>query len=229
MADDVSNGPGDPAPPAARSAQQPSLARVQAVPWLIVIALLALSTWLGWKAFFDHVDGDPVASAMLAFRKQNSLTVFSSRFEVVAESANVTSLGPLELARSRQAAIIPATVEYRLDLADLDRDRFSWDSRAKTLSVVLPPLRISRPNLDEAQSKVFTEGVWVTRKAALNMSRDNSRKAELEAVALARDPQIVALARQAAKEAVAQNLAIPLQVAGYGEAKVTVRFDGEKL
>ncbi len=64
------------------------LARVQAVPWLIVIVLLAAVAWLGWRAFFYEEEGDPVGSAMLAFEKQNSLTVFSSRFEVVAESVD---------------------------------------------------------------------------------------------------------------------------------------------
>ena len=35
------------------------------------------------------------------------------------------------------------------------------------------------------------------------------------------------LARQAAREAIAQNLSIPLQVAGYGKAKVEVTFDAK--
>jgi len=33
------------------------------------------------------------------------------------------------------------------------------------------------------------------------------------------------LARQAAKEAISQNVSIPLQVAGYGKAKVVVTFE----
>jgi hypothetical protein len=35
------------------------------------------------------------------------------------------------------------------------------------------------------------------------------------------------MARSAAAEAVRQNLTIPLQVAGYKDAKVVVRFDGQ--
>ena len=54
--------------------EQRPLARVQAVPWLIVILLLAAVAWLGWRAFFYQEEGDPVGSAMLAFEKQNSLT-----------------------------------------------------------------------------------------------------------------------------------------------------------
>lgn len=207
--------------------REQSLARIQAVPWLIVIALIAAVAWLGWKAFFERGEGDPVASAMLAFEKQNSLTVFSSRFEVVAESTNRQGVLGIDLIRSRQAAIIPALVEYRLDLASMDRDRFRWDAGSQTLAITLPTLRISRPNLDEAQARVFTEGSFVTGGAAQALAKNNSRQAERKAGEFARNPEVLALARQAAKDAVRQNLAIPLQVAGYREAKVTVRFDGE--
>ena len=204
------------------------LARVQAMPWLIVIVLLAAVAWLGWRAFFYEEEGDPVASAMLAFEKQNSLTVFSSRFEVVAESVDKRGVLNLNLLESRQAAIIPATVEYRLDLSQMDRDRFAWDAENETLDVVLPALRISRPNLDEAEAKTFTEGTYVSRDASADLARNNSRQAERKAAVFAKNPEVLRLARNAAKDAIRQNLAIPLQVAGYGDVRVTVRFDGEE-
>lgn len=204
------------------------LTRVQATPWLLVIFLLAAVAWLGWRAFFYNEEGDPVASAMLAFEKQNSLNVFSSRFEVVAESTDSRGLMGIDLLKSRQATIIPADVTYRLDLASMDRDAFAWDAGSETLSVVLPPLRISRPNLDEANARVFTEGNWVTANAQRDLSKNNSLQAERKAAVFAKNPQVIALARNAAKEAIRQNLAIPLQVAGYGDVKVNVRFEGER-
>ena len=203
------------------------LARVQAMPWLIVIVLLAAVAWLGWRAFIYKEEGDPVASAMLAFEKQNSLTVFSSRFEVVAESVDTRGILNIDLLESRQAAIIPATVEYRLDLSQMDRDRFEWDEESETLEVVLPVLKISRPNLDEAEAKTFTEGTYVSRDASADLARNNSRQAERKAAEFAKNPEVLRMARSAAKEAVRQNLAIPLQVAGYGDVTVNVRFDGE--
>ena len=208
--------------------REQSLARTQAVPWLIVIVLLAAAAWLGWRAFFYHEEGDPVGSAMLAFEKQNSLTVFSSRFEVVAESEDRRGIMGVDLLKSRQAAIIPATVEYRLDLSTMDRDRFEWNDSNDTMTVVLPQLRISRPNLDEAEQKTFTEGTYVSRDASADLARNNSRQAERKAAEFAKNPEVLALARQAAKDAARQNLAIPLEVAGYGNVTVNVRFDGEK-
>lgn len=224
MADDLKTGEPTLQPEIHR---EKSLARVQAVPWLIVILLIAATAWLGWKAFFETEEGDPVASAMLAFEKQNSLTVFSSRFEVVAESVDTRGIAGFDLLKSRQASIIPATVEYRLDLASMDRDRFAWDAQSETLSVTLPPLRISRPNLDEAKARVFTEGTYVTRDASADLSRKNSKIAEERASTFAKNPQVLGMARMAAKEAVRQNLAIPLQIAGFEDAKVQVMFEGE--
>ena len=203
------------------------LARVQAAPWLIVIVLLAAVAWLGWRAFIYKEEGDPVGSAMLAFEKQNSLTVFSSSFEVVAESEDRRGIMGIDLLKSRQAAIIPALVEYRLDLSSMDRDRFAWDAQSKTLTVELPPLRISRPNLDEGAQKTFTEGTYVSRDASADLARNNSQQAERKAAQFAKNPEILGLARNAAKEAVRQNLAIPLQVAGYGDVTVDVRFAGQ--
>jgi hypothetical protein len=203
------------------------LARVQAAPWMLVIVLLAAVCWLAWRAFFYHEEGDPVGSAMLAFEKQNSLQVFSSRFEVVAESEDKRGVLGIDILKSRQATILPATVTYRLDLGSMDRDAFQWDAASDTLSVVLPPLRISRPNLDEAHARMFTNGNWVTADAQADLSRNNSLQAERKAAEFAKNPEVLGLARQAAKEAVRQNLAIPLQVAGYEDAKVIVRFEGE--
>lgn len=203
------------------------LALVQAVPWMIVIVLLALVAWLGWRAFFHQEEGDPVASAMLAFEKQNSLTVFSSRFEVVAESEDTRGVLGVPVLRSRQAMIIPATVEYRVDLSQIGRDEMDWNPEMQQLTVHLPPLRTTRPNLDEAEARVFQDGVFITRDASRDLSRNNSEQAERKAIAFAKNPEVLALARTAAKEAVRQNLAIPLQVAGYDDATVRVTFEEE--
>ena len=184
---------------------------------------------LGWRAFFYEEEGDIVGSAMLAFEKQNALTVFSSRFEVVAESTSTPSVGPFVNGplESRQAMIVPATVEYRLDLSAMDRGDFAWNPETESLVVVLRPLRITRPNLDEAGARYFTQGLYVSRDASVSLSRNNSRQAETRAAEFAKNPQILALARNAAKGAIRQNLAIPLEVAGYGEVTVNVRFQGE--
>jgi hypothetical protein len=204
--------------------RQASLARVQAMPWLLFIVVLALAVWLAWKAFGPEDLGDPLATSLTALEKQNKLTVFSAQLSPVVASEDSRLFGAI---RSRQVAVIPARVDYTIDLSKMDRGRLAWNAATQTMDVQLPALIVGKPNLDEARAQYLREGIWITNTAQDRLTRNNTRLAEQQAVQQAANPVLVGLARTAAREAIAQNLAIPLQVAGYGEVKVNVRFDGE--
>lgn len=199
------------------------------VPWVMFALMAAALAWLAWEKWGPQDQGDIVATSMLAFEKQNSLTVFSSRFDVVAESTSTPSIGPvdIEILESRQAMIVPATVEYRVDLSGMDTGDFEWDQASQTLEVELPAITVSTPNVNEGQARFFTDGVWISRDASASLSRSNSQIATRRAREFASNPEVMGLARTAAREAVQQNLAIPLQVAGFGDVTVRVRFEDE--
>jgi hypothetical protein len=202
------------------------LARVQMTPWLLFIAMLALAAWLAWRAFGPEDYGDPLATSLIAFEKQNRLTVFSAQLSPVVSSEDTRLFGAI---RNRQIAVIPARVDYTLDLSQMDRSRMRWDEASNTLDVQLPPLRVGKPNLDEGRAQYLREGVWFSRNSQDKLTRQNTRLAEQQAVEQAANPVLTGLARSAAKEAIRQNLAIPLEVAGFGEVTVNVRFDGEAV
>ena len=208
-------------------ASTPSLARVQAVPWMIVIGLIALSAWLGWKAFGPtELDGDPIATSLIAFEEQNRLTVFSAQLSPVVASEDSRLFGAL---KSRQVAVIPARVDYSIDLSRIEARRLNWNPQNETLTVQLPPVRVGVPNLDEANAQYLREGVWITREAQDKLTRANTRLAEQQAMEAAANPSLMKLAQESGRTAVRQNLAIPLRVAGFGDVKVEVRFDGEPV
>lgn len=201
----------------------PTAAR-PAGPWLGLAAALALAGWFGWKAYGPRDLGDPVATSLVALEKQDKLTVFSAQLSPVVSADDERFFGVL---KSRQVAVIPARVDYSVDMSAMGRDRMRWDAAAKRLDVVLPPLQPGRPNLDEGRAQYLREGVWITPDAQAKLTRDNTLLAEKQASEQAANPVLMDLARSAAKDAVRQNLSIPLQVAGYGDVTVTVRFDGE--
>ena len=199
-------------------------ARPQAMPWLLFIATLALAAWLGWCAFGPADHGDPLGTTLRAFEKQDRLTVFSAQLSPVVASEDSRLFGAL---KSKQIAVIPARVDYTLDLSKMDRGRLAWDKDSHSLSVQLPPLQVGTPNLDEGRAQYLREGLVITREAQDHLTRANTLLAEQQAQAQAANPVLMGLARSAARDAMRQNLAIPLQVAGYGDVKVIVRFDGE--
>ncbi len=190
-------------------------------PWLLAAAALALAAWAWWPA----PRGDVMSASLVAFHKQNRLTVFSAQFSPVVSAGEEQLFGML---KTRQVAVIPARVDYTLDLSVMGRDRMAWDEKAQRLSVRLPPLQLSPPNLDEGHAQYLREGVWITRTTQDKLTQENTRAAERAASEQAAQPVLMTLARSAAKDAVRQNLAIPLQVAGYGDVTVAVAFDGEK-
>jgi hypothetical protein len=202
------------------------LARVQMTPWLLFIAMLALAAWLAWRAFGPADYGDPLATSLVAFEKQNRLTVFSAQLSPVVSSEDSRLFGALT---TKQVAVIPARVDYTLDLSQMDRNRLKWDDAANTLDVQLPQLQVGKPNLDEGRAQYLREGLLFTRDAQDKLTRNNTRLAEQQAVEQAANPVLLGLARSAAKDAIRQNLAIPLEVAGFGEVTVNVRFDGEAV
>lgn len=214
--------PTEPVPPA--SEPRSALARRQAVPWLLFIVMLAVAAWLGYRAFWPKTGGDPVGTTIVAFEKQNRLTVFSAQLAPVVAAEDSRLLG---LVKSRQVAVIPSRVDYTLDLSKMDRNRLAWNAATKTLDVLLPPLAVGKPNLDEARAQYLREGVWITREAQDALSRSNTQLAERQATQQAANPVLMNLARSAAKDAIRQNLAIPLQIAGFGDVTVNARFEGE--
>ncbi len=214
-----------PTPPVAPRPAALSMFRRQVIlPWLLLAAALAWGGWTSWQLWKPAPTGDPLATMLTAFEKQDRLTVFSAELAPVVANDDSRLFG---LLKSRQVAVIPARVDYTIDLAAIGRDRLRWDAAASRLDVTLPALQLSRPNLDEARAQYLREGTWITRTAQEQLTRENTRLAEAQAAQAAANPALMTLARSAAKDAIRQNLSIPLQVAGYGGATVRVRFDGE--
>lgn len=205
-------------------AGRPVRARGAVLPWLLFVAAATVAAFLAWQLWKPAPVGDPLATSLIAFDKQDRLTVFSAELAPVVASNDSRLFG---LVTSRQVAVIPARVDYAIELGKVGRDRMRWDQASKTLSVRLPALEVTRPNLDEARAQYLREGVWITRAAQDKLTRDNTKLAEQMAVQQAANPVLLGLARSAAKDAIRQNLAIPLQVAGFGDVNVSVSIDGE--
>src|SRR3569623_866319 len=106
--------------------------RVQALPWLLFSVVLALAVWVAWKAYGPEDLGDPLATSLVALEKQDKLTVFSAQLSPVVASEDSQLFGAL---KNRQLAVIPARVDYTLDLSRIDKSRLAWNADTHAMAV----------------------------------------------------------------------------------------------
>lgn len=199
-----------------------SVARTSALPWLLFLGAVAVAAFLAWKIYTPENDGDALATGLVAVQKQNKLIVFSAQLAPVATNYDSRLFG---LINSKQVAIIPARVDYSIDFSKVTRDRLTWDEQKQTLTVRLPPLVLGTPNLDEKKAQYLRDGIWITNDAQTKLTHDNTIKAERMALAAAKSPELLELAKAAGRHAVRANLELPLNAAGFTKAKVEVTFD----
>lgn len=198
--------------------------------WLFVLpplAALALGALLG-LAFrpaaapsLPAADPSAIAQAtLLSVRDQGRLVTYGARFVAVV-SASERRLG----LTATKTLIMPGDVRYSVDLARLGRRSLAWDAATRTLTVTLPPLEISGPEIDLNQVREYSEGgiLMALTDAERTLDQANRRSAQDELMRQARERTPMSQARNAAMRTVARSFAMPLRAAGI-DASVAVRF-----
>ncbi len=186
-----------------------------------IIVLAAVVGWNQVKSAFAPAAPETIVSASLdALKEQNVLVPFTARF-VADPTSRVRKLG----LTAQKTLIVPGTVRYELDLGTLTPDNLAWDAAAGTLTVTLPPLRVSTPEMDPAGAVEYRDGalVMAVTDAEKLLDEANWKAAREEITAQAKGATPMKLAQGAAVAAVRSNFALPLKAAGV-DATVNVRF-----
>ena len=135
------------------------------------------------------------------------------------------SLEDRELALPFSEREMFAHVQAHIHLSRLRREHLAWNAATRTLTVTLPPLEISGPQVDLSQVQEYSEGgiLMALTDAERTLDQANRRRALEELMRQARDGTPTSQARNAAMRIVARSFALPLRAAGI-EASVNVRF-----
>ena len=166
-----------------------------------------------------------LSSLVAGFERRNELTVFAAQVVPVVTSVDEGLIDALDV---RQTAIIPAEVRYTIDMGGIGAEDLRWDAERSILEVTAPPVLVQRPNLREERAQYYRSGLPFTGgQAAAALLQRSSRAAMGEAGRLARSPELVRLANEAARDAVARNAELFLRGAGMEGARVEVRFAAE--
>lgn len=185
----------------------------------ILMGAVRVSSWFG-----GGPDPETVATASLqSMREQARLTPFSARFVAV-----VTSSQQRFGLTAQKTLIMPGDVRYELDLSKIQQRDVRWNEGSKTLSITLPPLEISDPQIKLNELREYADGgvLMALTSAENRLDAANRERAQRELIRQARDALPMRLAREAAVRVVERSFAMPLRAAGI-DAKVAVRFADE--
>ena len=179
------------------------------------------------KRLFGGPDPETVASSALqSMRAQNRLVPFVARYVSVVSSRQERLGG---LVTSERTLILPGDVRYELDLAQLGPEDVKWDAAGNTLSVTLPEIEIAGPEVDLAAAREYGENGVLSSVTDVDSMLDRNNRAravtDLRKQAGAAVP--MRLAREAGRQAVERSFALPLQAAGFDNAKVVARYPTE--
>ena len=179
------------------------------------------------KRLFGGPDPETVASSALqSMRAQNRRVPFVARYVSVVSSRQERFGG---LVSSERTLILPGDVRYELDLAKLGPEDVQWDAGSNTLAVTLPEIEIAGPEVDLAAARDYGEtGVLsVVTNADQALDRNNRARAVADLRNQAGAAVPMRLAREAGRQAVERSFALPLQAAGFDNAKVIARYPTE--
>jgi hypothetical protein len=192
---------------------------------LVAAVAAAIIVALGVK-LRRELDPDPVtvaAASLQAVREQAVLVPFAARFVAV-----VTSEQRRFGLSAKKTLIMPGMVRYELDLAAMRQRDLAWDAATRTLTVTLPPIRVSPPEVDLRAIQTYGEGgvLMALTDAEARLDTANKNAGQRELVRQAGEALPMRLARDASRHAIERSFAMPLKAAGI-DATVVARFAGE--
>lgn len=209
---------------------QSRLNKVLAIAAVIVALVLGLffgsAIDIGRRLFGGPNPETVSSSALQSMRAQNRLVPFVARYVSVVSSRQERLGG---LVSSERTLILPGDVRYELDLAQLGPEDVKWDAGSSTLNVTLPEIEIAGPEVDLAAAREYGENgvLSVVTDADQALDRNNRARAVADLRKQAGSAVPMRLAREAGRQAVERSFALPLQAAGFDNAKVVARYPTE--
>lgn len=195
---------------------------------LLLGLLIGVASGIGNALFGSGPDPKTIASSSLqSMRAQNRLVAFVARYVSVVSSEQQRFGG---LVSAERTLILPGNVRYEVDLSRLQPDDVTWDAGSQTLRVRIPDIEIAGPEVDLTAAREYgSGGVLATLTDAENrLDAANRARAVADLRSQAQAEMPMRLARQAARQAIERSFAMPLQAAGFDDARVVARFAGEE-
>ncbi|NJM50118.1 MAG: DUF4230 domain-containing protein [Sphingomonadales bacterium] len=196
---------------------------------VLLFALLAALFW-GWRAQREQAQAqmqlglDSSRVVEQQFRAARQIKVAAVDGRIVAKSSDDGLWGLLQ---SSQVKSVPFTVDYLVDLSDVNASDWRWDEERRTLIVAIPDVAIGSPNVDESRAVTEQSGIYISREAGVKLNQRAAAAVRARAQKFAQSPENLQKARAGARDAVAALARLPLEAAGKDDIKIIVKFPFE--
>ena len=172
--------------------------------------------------FFTIKETEVLSATVESLRAENKLVVWSYQGTAKVRAKD-TDWWVFE---SEQLLIVPASVNYWLNLSDLTLADVKYDEKAKLVRVELPKLKLSSIAFYPEQATTINGGLLTLSDDKVQaLSKRAYATARRAITAQAQQRAMVDVARRKARENVEEFFEIPLRIAGHPEVKVVATFD----
>ena len=162
-----------------------------------------------------------LATTVESLREENKLLVFSYKGSAKVQAERQV----LWLFGGEQELIVPAVVNYYLDLSDLSLADVSYNEQAKLVTVKLPKVTLGDIAFQPENATTINDGVLTFSDEQVEALRKaNYANARRAMVAQAQQPGLLDAAKRQARTSIENYFAIPLRIAGLPDVKVAATF-----
>ena len=208
---------------------QSRLNKTLAIAAVVVALVLGLffgsAIDIGRRLFGGPKPETVASSALQSMRAQNRLVPFVARYVSVVSSRQERLGG---LVSSERTLILPGDVRYELDLAQARPEDVQWDAGSSTLSVTVAGNRDRRARGRSRAAREYGEN------GVLSVDTDADARSTATTGAGGHGPAQAgrcagadAACARGGRQAVERSFALPLQAAGFDNAKVIARYPTE--
>lgn len=195
------------------------------------IAAFGLGYWVAPKDQLDEeveqtgflqTDTNKVLSATVeSLRSENKMLVFAFKGTARVRAERSWAW----VVKGKQELIVPAVVNYYVDLSKLSLAHVTYDEKAKLVRVKVPPVIIGDIAFQPEQATTINGGLLTYSQSQVDeLLKRNYAKARRAVTAQAQGKAFVEAARSRAIDNVETYFEVPLRIAGRPDVEVAATF-----
>jgi len=196
------------------------------------VATFGLGYWVAPKeelahevqegGFFAAKETEVLSATVESLRAESELVVWSYQGTVKVRATDTDWL----VFESEQHLIVPASVDYRLNLQEFSLADVRFDEKAALVRVTLPKLKLSDVAFYPEQATAINGGLLTFSDEKVQaLNKRAYRSARRAVTAQAQQATKVEVAKRKARENVEELFELPLRIAGHPGVKVVASFD----